>query len=124
MILGIGTDIVQIARIERAIDRLGTRFVQRILCDQEISVFEKRTDRVAYLAKRFAAKEAASKALGSGIGRVSWQDFSILNDDSGAPVLRLGGRAAELLRARGARQALLSLSDERDFAMAFVILIA
>jgi len=124
MILGIGTDIVEIARIARIIDRRGVRFAHRILSVEEIRIFERRADRVAYLAKRFAAKEAASKALGMGIGEVSWQDFSVINDERGAPVLRLTGRAAELLRARGGRQALLSVSDERDFAMAFVVLVA
>lgn len=124
MIIGIGTDIVDIARIEQLLQRQGARFVERVLCAEEILVYHRHVDGVAYLAKRFAAKEAASKAFGTGIGELSWQDFSILNDAHGAPVLRLTGRAAQLLRQRGGRQALLSLSDERQFAVAFVVLTA
>lgn len=124
MIIGIGTDIVDIARIGQTLQRQGTRFVERVLCADEILVYHQRADSLAYLAKRFAAKEAASKAFGTGIGELSWQDFSVLNDARGAPVLRLTGRAAQLLQERGGRQALLSLSDEREFAIAFVVLTA
>ena len=122
MIIGIGTDIVQIERIKHAFERQGERFAQRILCASELCLFHEKGQSIPYLAKRFAAKEAASKALGTGIGAVSWQDMEISNDSKGAPVLKLMGAAKENMAALGASQVSISLSDEQDYAVAFVVL--
>lgn len=122
MIIGIGTDIVQIERIKHAFERQGERFAQRILCASELCIFHEKGQSIPYLAKRFAAKEAASKALGTGIGAVSWQDMEISNDSKGAPVLKLMGAAKENMAALGASQVSISLSDEQDYAVAFVVL--
>ena len=122
MIIGIGTDIVQIERIKHAFERQGERFAQRILCASELYLFHEKGQSIPYLAKRFAAKEAASKALGTGIGAVSWQDMEISNDSKGAPVLKLMGAAKENMAALGASQVSISLSDEQDYAVAFVVL--
>ncbi len=85
-------------------------------------MFDSKSNPAAYLAKRFAAKEALSKALGTGIGKVSWQDMETVNDLAGAPAILLTGDAKKYLRKLGANNVLLSLSDERDFAVAFVVL--
>lgn len=122
MIIGIGTDIVQIERIKHAFERQGERFAQRILCASELCLFHEKGQSIPYLAKRFAAKEAASKALGTGIGAISWQDMEISNDPKGAPVLKLMGAAKEKMTALGASQVSISLSDEQDYAVAFVVL--
>jgi holo-[acyl-carrier protein] synthase len=122
MIIGIGTDIVQIDRIKQAVERQGYRFAERILCPSELSVFEQKNQSASYLAKRFAAKEAASKALGTGIGPISWQDMEISNNNAGAPVLSFRGAAKERMESLGAHQVSISLSDELDYAVAFVVL--
>ena len=122
MIIGIGTDIVQLERIKHAFERQGERFAQRILCASELRLFHEKGQSIPYLAKRFAAKEAASKALGTGIGAISWQDMEISNDPKGAPVLKLMGPAKEKMATLGASQVSISLSDEQDYAVAFVVL--
>jgi holo-[acyl-carrier protein] synthase len=122
MIIGIGTDIVQIDRIRQALDRQGERFAARILCADELDRFNEKNQSAHYLAKRFAAKEAASKALGTGIGSVSWQDMTVLNDVHGAPVITLQGKAKERMETLGASQISVSLSDEVNYAVAFVVL--
>jgi holo-[acyl-carrier protein] synthase len=119
---GIGTDIVAIARIERALARHGARFAARILRPEELAAFASAARPAAWLAKRFAAKEALAKALGTGIGAVSWQDFSVLSGESGAPVARCHGRAQDVLAELGVRDIWISLSDERDYALAFAVL--
>lgn len=122
MIRGIGTDLVLVERIEQALQRHGERFARRILHDSEYQRFVTHRQPARYLAKRFAAKEAAFKALGTGMADgLSWQQLRVLNDARGAPLLELSGRAAELLQAGGGGRLLLSLTDERDHAMAFVV---
>ena len=80
MIVGIGTDIVKISRIKEAYDLYENRFAKKILCPAELNIFQEKQKSISYLAKRFAAKEAASKALGTGIGLISWQDIEIKNN--------------------------------------------
>lgn len=121
MILGVGTDLVQRARIEQSLERWGGRFARRILSPRELAIFSKHHQPGAYLARRFAGKEAASKALGTGIGHVSWQEISIVNDAAGSPVLELTGAALRLFETRGARHIHVSLADEKEYALAFVI---
>ncbi len=122
MIVGIGTDLIEVARIRKAMARHGKRFTQRVLTASEQNICDSKRDSVAWLAKRFAAKEAASKALGTGIGKISWQDFEIRNNGAGAPELILYRAAAQRLQELGGSRALLSLADEREFVMAFVVL--
>ncbi|CBL44524.1 Phosphopantetheinyl transferase (holo-ACP synthase) [gamma proteobacterium HdN1] len=123
MIVGIGTDIAEISRIEATLAKHGERFVRRVLTPQECAQFSTVTAKTAWLAKRFAAKEAAAKALGTGIGEgVSWQHIEVVNDALGAPKLRLYEVAQARADAIHAARFHLSLSDERDYALAFVIL--
>ncbi len=129
MIIGIGSDIVEIGRIDRMLRRHGERFLSRIFTNTERALAERRgTGALApTLAKRFAAKEAAAKALGSGFaGGVKWHEIEVVNDDCGAPRLRLHGGARRRLLAlvpegREARTH-LTLSDERRHALAVVVI--
>lgn len=122
MILGIGTDIVKISRIEASLAKTGEALPRRILTPLELEKFSKSVMPAAYLAKRFAAKEAASKAFGTGIGKISWQDMEVINNEDGAPELICRGNAATRLAAMGGGQVHVSLSDEEDMALAFVII--
>lgn len=131
MIIGIGSDILDIRRIERTIERHGDRFLERIFTLAERTKAEKRTERIraATYAKRFAAKEAASKALGTGFrAGVFWRDLGVVNLPSGQPTLRLTGGAAERLKAitpagHGAVIA-LTMTDEFPYAQAMVVITA
>lgn len=123
MIVGIGTDIAEIERIEKALARSGENFARRILSDSEWEQFHQLKQQGRFLAKRFAAKEAASKALGTGIAQgVSFQDFTITHDELGKPLLNLTGKAALLATQLQVASIHLSISDERHYAMATVIL--
>jgi holo-[acyl-carrier protein] synthase len=122
VIRGIGTDIVRISRIESVIERQGQRFAKRILTANEMLLYSRAAKPAAYLAKRFAAKEAFSKALGTGIGAVSWLDIEVISDSLGAPSLLLSGEANRKLSEKNATVAMLSLSDEEDMAIAFVVI--
>ena len=122
MILGIGTDIVAIARIRATLDRHGARFAQRILSDIELVALNDSKDPVAWLAKRWAAKEAFGKAAGSGIiNPLTWASIGIGHDDAGRPLFELNDAAAFHLQTRGVTRTHLTISDERDYAVAFVI---
>lgn len=122
MILGIGTDLCEVRRIEDALERFGERFAKRILVESELAVFRRRRKSAAYLAKRFAAKEAFSKALGTGIHfPVNWHNVWVVNDRSGKPAFEFSGPLAALLERRGIEQVHVSLSDEIGMACAFVI---
>ena len=131
MIIGIGSDILDIRRIERTIERHGDRFLERIFTTAERAKAEKRTERIraATYAKRFAAKEAASKALGTGFrAGVFWRDLGVVNLPSGQPTLRLTGGAAERLKAitpagHGAVIA-ITMTDEFPYAQAMVVITA
>ena len=124
MTIAIGTDIIDIQRVADAVERQGDKFVQRILTQSEISEYQARGHSVSFLAKRFAAKEAIAKALGTGIGRgISFQHMIISNNAEGAPQVELQDNAAERLTQLGGSQVLLSLADEKHFALAYVILI-
>ena len=123
MIYGIGTDVIVIARIAGALDRFGERFAERILCEPELRRFRGHGKPAAYLAKRFAAKEAFTKALGTGIrAPANWHGVWVSNLASGKPVLEFSAPLSDLLRARRVTSSHVSLSDERDVAFATVIL--
>lgn len=122
--IALGTDILKVDRIVETVDRLGDRFVRRILTETEREEYAQSALPNRLLAKRFAAKEAVAKALGTGIGRgVSWQHIQIEHDDMGAPQVILSGGALEVATARGGSTLLLSLSDEEEYVVAFAALI-
>ena len=126
MILGIGTDLVQISRIEEMLKNFGKAFEDKVftLSEQQKAATLPQNKRASYYAKRFAAKEAFSKALGSGIGMSAFfKDIEVKNNEKGAPFLSIHGRAKETLlhKANGKEiQTHISLSDEKSFASAFV----
>lgn len=123
MIYGVGNDVVEIGRIEKALERFGERFARRILCESELRRFSGHRKPAAYLAKRFAAKEAFTKALGTGIrAPANWHGVWVKNLPSGKPVLEYSAALRSLLDKRGVTGAHLSLSDEREMAFATVIL--
>jgi holo-[acyl-carrier protein] synthase len=127
MILGIGNDICDIRRVQDSLDRFGDRFVARIFTDVERDRSEGKPDKAASYAKRFAAKEACAKALGTGMRRgVFWKDMGVINLPSGKPTMALtAGAAARLahLCPEGKTPVIhLSLSDEHPYAQAFVII--
>ncbi|WP_127019131.1 holo-ACP synthase [Rheinheimera mangrovi] len=121
-IVGLGTDIIEIARIEQSLTR-SPRLVQRVLTESEQQILAAHGQPARYFAKRFAAKEAAAKALGTGIGRgISFQHFTVSNDPSGRPQLELTGPAKALADSMQVRSVWLSISDEQAYACATVIL--
>ncbi len=123
MIFGIGTDIVRVARMQQNLDRYGERFAERILTDNELIEFRNVNKRAHFLAKRFAAKEAAVKALGTGFNHgIHLREISVGHDDQGKPLLEFNGRALEFMREKKVAFSHLSLSDEADHAVAFVTL--
>ncbi len=133
MILGLGNDLVDIRRIEKSLERFGARFLDRVFTPDEQALGERRTAsaqaRAAFFAKRFAAKEAAAKALGTGLGEHAWfTELEVRSLASGQPVLAFHGRAARTLAARvpaGHRPVIhLSMSDDYPLAQAVVILSA
>ncbi|EEY98940.1 holo-[acyl-carrier protein] synthase [Vibrio sp. RC586] len=123
MIVGLGTDIAEIERVEKALARSGENLARRILSDSEWEQYHSLKQQGRFLAKRFAAKEAASKALGTGIAQgVTFHDFTISHDEFGKPLLTLSGKAAQLATQLQVANIHLSISDERHYAMATVIL--
>ena len=127
MIIGIGSDLTDIRRIANTLERFGERFLQRIYTDTERARSERRADRAGSYAKRFAAKEACAKALGTGLRRgVFWRDMGVVNARSGQPTMILTGGAAERLAAMtpaGRRPVIhLSLTDDFPYAQAFVVI--
>ena len=123
MIFGLGTDVVEIGRIEKALERWGDSFARKVLVDSEMRRFAAHRLRANYLAKRFAAKEAFSKALGTGIrSPASWHGVWVRNLESGKPELHFSPPLTKLLEKNGVTRAHLSLSDEKGVAFATVIL--
>jgi holo-[acyl-carrier protein] synthase len=122
MIIAIGIDLVEISRIEEKLGRNNTRFRDRVFTAAEIAYCESRASRFASYAARFAAKEAAMKALGTGWAEgLSWQEIEIINNQAGAPLIHLVGRASERFNQLGATRAHVTLSHSRDTAIAQVI---
>jgi holo-[acyl-carrier protein] synthase len=127
MIIGIGSDLIDIRRIEKTLDRYGERFIERIFTPIEVRRSERRKQRAASYAKRFAAKEACAKALGTGLNQgVFWRDMGVVNLPSGKPTMALTGGAAERLGAmlpNGMRAEIhLTITDDFPLAQAFVII--
>lgn len=123
MILGTGIDIIEVARVSGSVERFGDRFLTRILLPAEIAYCHSHAVPGPHIAARFAAKEAISKAFGTGIGAsMGWQDLEITRRDSGEPVVRLHGKALALLAARGGRIVHVSLSHTQAHAAAVAVL--
>ena len=123
MISGIGTDIIEIKRVERLLSRYGTRFSKRILTSSEHQKFATHPHPANFIAMRFAAKEACVKALGTGFrDGIGYVQINITNDELGKPQLQYSGKVAKLISARSIKQSHISLSDERKYAIAFVVL--
>jgi len=123
VIYGVGTDVVEIERIRGALERFGERFARRILCEPELRRFQSHRLPANYLAKRFAAKEAFTKALGTGIrAPANWHGVWVRNLPSGKPVLEFSEELKKLLETRKILNSHVSLTDERGVAMATVIL--
>jgi holo-[acyl-carrier protein] synthase len=129
MIIGIGSDLIDIRRIEKTIERYGDRFLDRIFTETERLKSDRRANRAASYAKRFAAKEACAKALGTGFNHgVFWRDMGVVNLPGGQPTMKLTGGAAErlqrLLPAKHVAQIHLTITDDFPLAQAFVLISA
>ena len=127
MILGIGTDLANIDRIERTLERFGDRFRNRVFTERELAKAARRKDEAGTLAKRWAAKEAFSKALGTGlIMGISWRDMAVSNLKTGQPVMEVTGWARERLEAMtpAGHEAIIhvTLTDDHPWAQAFVVI--
>ena len=123
MIHGIGTDLVSIQRIEDALFRHGDRFLHRILAEGEVAEYAQSSQPARFLAKRFAAKEAFSKAWGTGIGEaVGWHDVAVAHDAHGKPLIAPSDTLAAKFLQEKIVAAHISISDEADHALAFVVL--
>ncbi len=122
-IIGLGTDIVEIARIEDVIARSGDSLARRILTENEFEQFQQQSKPARFLAKRFAVKEAAAKALGTGIRQgLAFNQFEVSNNELGKPLLRLTGEAEKLALRMQATHFHVSITDERHYAAATVII--
>ena len=127
MIIGIGNDVIDIRRIEETLTRFGERFTERVFTDVEIRKSDRRAQRAASYAKRFAAKEACSKALGTGFRKgVFWKDMGVVNEPSGKPTMVLTGGAREqldsLVPAGHKARIHLTITDDFPYAHAFVMI--
>ena len=122
-IKGIGADLLDQSRIEKVLSKQGERFSKRILTPEELLVWQGKECSVNFLAKRFAAKEAISKALGTGIAKgIGFQQMNISADDLGKPIVVLSGAALERAQELGGQEVSLSLSDEGEMILAFAVL--
>ena len=122
-ILGIGMDIVETKRIADSLERFGDRFLHRVFLEAEIAYARSMKFPHLHLAARFAAKEAISKAFGTGIGReIGWRDLEIVREPSGAPKVVLHGRAAAYAKTRGVQSIHVSLSHTDDYAAASAVI--
>ncbi len=123
MIFGIGTDIVRVTRIQEQLDKYGDKFAERILTEPELKEYHSHKNPARLLAKRFAAKEAVSKAFGTGFrDGISFKDIGVTHDELGKPVLNYYKKAAEHIKNNAITSSFISLSDEKEYAVAYVIL--
>jgi len=121
MLLGIGSDLIEIARIEASIERFGERFLRRVFTPGEIAYCQRKRNAAESFAARFAAKEAGAKALGTGISYgIAWPEIEVQREPSGRPSLRWSGRALDRATALGVRRTSLTLTHSREIAMAVV----
>ena len=122
MILGMGIDLAEVHRIRESIERFGDKFLHRVYTDREIAYSNSKANRFERFAARFAAKEAAMKAIGTGWRQgVTWRDFEVVNDTAGKPTMILHARAAEIAKELGIRAILLSLTHTESYGLASVV---
>lgn len=123
MVLGLGSDLIEISRIEESLQRYGERFLHRVFTDSEIAYCRRKMKHAGEsFAARFAAKEAAAKALGTGISRgISWREIEVRREPGERPTIFLSGRAAERATAMGVRRIHVTLTHSRDVAMAIAV---
>ena len=123
MILGTGIDLIEVARIAASYEKFGERFVNRVLLPEEIAYSLSHKNPAPFLAARFAAKEAISKAFGTGIGaQLGWQDMEIRHKESGEPFVVMHGKGAELFATRGAQRLHVSITHTENYAAAMAVL--
>jgi holo-[acyl-carrier protein] synthase len=123
MVIGVGTDVIEIARIAQSIDRFGDRFLDRVFTPREIAYCRRKKNAAESFAARFAAKEAGAKALGTGISQgVSWLEMEVGRESGGRPTLQLTGRAAQRAGRLGIAGISLSLTHGKDIALAVVVM--
>ena len=123
MVLGLGIDIIEVSRVQASCERFGERFLQRILHPKEIAYCYAHRVPAPFVAARFAAKEAISKAFGTGIGAaIGWHDMEVCRKESGEPYVVLHGKGKELMKIRNASVLLISLSHTENYAAAVAIL--
>jgi holo-[acyl-carrier protein] synthase len=123
MVIGVGTDLIEIERIAHSIDRYGERFLARVFTPRESAYCRRKKNSAESFAARFAAKEAAAKALGTGISHgISWLEIEVVREASGKPTLALTGRAAQQAAALGVARSSLSLTHSKDLALAVVVM--
>lgn len=123
MIFGIGTDIVEVSRIETSIAQFGDDFAKRILAESEFESYQQSHIKARFLAKRFAAKEAFSKALGTGLrAPATFQNIAVSHDELGKPILVLALELQAFIQSKNITQTHISISDEKNLAAAFVVL--
>ena len=123
MVIGVGTDVIEIARIAQSIGRFGDRFLARVFTPREIAYCRRKKNAAESFAARFAAKEAGAKALGTGISQgVSWLELEVNREPSGRPTLELTGRAAQRASRLGIAGISLSLTHSKDIALAVVVM--
>src|SRR5262245_25103550 len=121
---GVGVDLAQIPRLRRVVARWDERFLRRVFTDEEIAYCRRRRDPIPHFAARFAAKEAALKALGTGLSMgVSWRELEVRRERGQAPTMALSGRSAAIAQSRGASRVLVSLTHDGDYAFAQVMLV-
>lgn len=122
MIIGVGIDTIEVDRLQKSLDQYGDRFLEHVFTPAEVAAAPPGLGRAGYFAARWAAKEAASKALGTGIGtQCAWKDLEVVKEASGKPTLKISGAAAETAQAQGIARFHLSYSHERSNACAIVI---
>jgi holo-[acyl-carrier protein] synthase len=122
-IVGTGVDICEVGRVQDAIERFGERFLKRVFTEAERNYCDSKRNRAERYAARFAAKEAAMKAIGTGLRRgVSWQDFEVGREPGGRPTILMAGKAAEFAAKLGMKRAALSITHTKEQALAQVIL--
>ena len=123
MVVGVGTDLIEIVRIQQSVARFGDRFLRRVFTPGEIDYCQRKKNAAESFAARFAAKEAGAKALGTGISQgIGWLELEVARQPSGKPSLQLSGRAAQRARSLGVASVALSLTHSKDIALAVVVM--
>jgi holo-[acyl-carrier protein] synthase len=120
MIVGIGTDIVEISRIEKSVNK-NDRFLERLFSAGEIKMFKEKESGISTIAANFAGKEAVLKVFGTGMRGLDWSEISIMRDDYGKPIVILEGRALEVSKKCGIDSVMITLSHSKDYAIAYAL---